>query len=278
MTAPAQSSSATARGSGKATAIILARAGSKGVPGKNTRDIAGRPCIAWTIDHAQRASSVGLVAVSSDDPRALEIATSMGALALARSPALATDTARIDDAAREAVLQLEHQCGAGGGTGVSPVPAANQPIVILYANVPVRPAGLIDRAVELLVRTGCDSVQSYQPVGKHHPWWTARMDARTGLVRPWEGKVLNHGVFRRQDLPPAYIPDGGIIALTREALFCRIKGVRPGPHAFLGTDRRGIISPQGSVVDIDSPIDLLVADAVLRSRSMGRRGGSATPC
>ena len=228
MTPPAHATStegAAVGGSGKATAIILARAGSKGVPGKNTRDIAGRPCIAWTIEHAQRAGSVGLVAVSSDDPRALDIARSMGALALDRSPALATDTARIDDAAREAVLQIERGqavprrphdqspsqreglgVGSLGAALQQTVPPANSPIVILYANVPIRPAGLIDRAVELLVRTGCDSVQSYQPVGKHHPWWTARV-GDDGAVRPWEGDILNHAVFRRQDLPPAFIPD-----------------------------------------------------------------------
>jgi N-acylneuraminate cytidylyltransferase len=140
---------------------------------------------------------------------------------------------------------------------------ASSPIVILYANVPVRPRDLIDRAVALLNSSGCDSVQSYQPVGKHHPWWTARLDGG-GRVGPWEGDVLNHGVFRRQDLPPAFIPDGGIIALTKRALFCEIPGVAPGPHAFFGHDRRGVINPEGSVVDIDAPTDLLVADAILR--------------
>lgn len=251
-----------------AIAVILARAGSKGVPGKNTREVAGKPCIAWTILHAQAAKSVGLVAVSSDDERALAIAESMGAVALWRSAALATDTARVDDAAREAVAQLEQRAkerrseGANKGEGG---PGA-APIVILYGNVPVRPVGLIDRAVELLVKSGCDSVQSYQPVGKHHPWWTARV-GEDGAVRAWEGEVLNHGVFRRQDLPPAFVPDGALIALTRRALFCEIPGVAAGPHAFFGRDRRGVINPEGSVVDIDSEIDVVVAGAVL--------GGSA---
>lgn len=234
---------------GSATAIILARAGSKGVPGKNTRAIAGKPCIAWTINHARSAATIGRIAVSSDDPRALEIAQSMGCTPLRRSDALASDTARIDDAAREAGTQL----------GLT----ASTPIVILYANVPVRPPGLIDRAVELLTRTGCDSVQSYQPVGKYHPWWTARV-GDDGQVRPWEGDVLNHNVFRRQDLPPAFIPDGAIIACTRRALFLEVPNVPPGPHAFFGTDRRGIINPEGSVIDIDSEMDLLVAEHTLK--------------
>ena len=62
---------------------------------------------------------------------------------------------------------------------------------------------------------------------------------------------------------PLDVPDGGIIALTRRALFCEIPGVPPGPHAFFGQDRRGVINPEGSVIDIDAPTDLLVADAIL---------------
>lgn len=239
-----------------ALAIILARAGSKGVPGKNVREIAGRPCIAWTIDEALRSASVSRVAVSSDDPRALEVARSMGVETVDRPVDLAGDTATVDAAARHALNAL-------GGLDV--------PIALLYANVPVRGAGLIDRALELLVRTGCDSVQSYERVGKHHPWWMARLDDSTGEVRPWEGEVLNHGVYRRQDLPPAYLPDGGVIALTRRALMLEIKGTGDGPHAFFGVDRRGVISPEGSVVDIDCEADFVRAEAVLSERLLAAR-------
>lgn len=239
-----------------ALAIVLARAGSKGVPGKNIADIAGRPCIAWTIEHARQSRLVDRIVVSSDDPRALEVARAMGATALERPAALAHDTARIDDAARH----------AAGALGIAPEDA--RPIVILYANVPVRPRRLTDAALELLKNSGCDSVQSYAPVGKFHPWWLARLDA-AGRVSPWEGEVLNHGVFRRQDLPPAHIPDGGVIALTARALFEQV-GAASGPHAFFGTDRRGIVSAAVAasgeypgVIDIDEPVDALVASHLL---------------
>lgn len=240
---------------GRAAVIVLGRAGSKGVPGKNTASVAGRPCAAWTIEHAQRAASVGVVAVSSDGGALLDLAASMGAVPIRRPAELATDHATVDAAARHAAGVLVESGRIG----------PDAPIVILYANVPVRPADLTDRAVGMLTATGCDSVQSYAPVGKHHPWWTARLDAATGAVGPWEGEVLNHGVFRRQDLPPAFIPDGGIIALTRRALMLEIPGALPGPHAFFGVDRRGVTNPEGAVIDIDAPTDLLVADAVLRA-------------
>lgn len=242
-----------------ALAIILARAGSKGVPGKNIAPIGGRPCIEWSIDAATAASNVARVVVSSDDHRALDLARSRGISAIERPADLAHDTARIDDASRHALLECERR-------GMLDVDERTA-VVILYANVPVRPAGLVKRAVALLKSTGCDSVQSYQPVGKNHPWWTARVDPATGIVAPWEGDVLNHGVFRRQDLPPAFIPDGAVIALTRRALMLEIKGVQPGPHAFFGIDRRGIVNPEGSVIDIDAPIDLMIAHAMLTERT-----------
>lgn len=223
--------------------------------------IAGKPCALWTIEAAAAARSVALTVLSTDDDELARHARALRVQVIPRPADLAADNATVDDAARHAVVAIDQaQCSID-----SDLARRLDPVVILYANVPVRPAGLIDRAVDLLTRTGCDSVQSYQPVGKHHPWWTARVDPGDGRVAPWQGDVLNHGVFRRQDLPPAHIPDGGVIAVTRRALFRAIPGVAEGPHAFFGADRRGIINPEGSVVDIDAPTDALVADAVLRS-------------
>ena len=254
----------------RAVAVILARAGSKGLPHKNALPVGGRPCLAWSIEHARTASSVAVTVVSTDGSVLAEIACAEGAAVIERPADLAGDTATVDAAARHAVETLE----AGRANGLNrriPIGDAD-PVVILYGNVPVRPAGLIDRAVEMLRRTGCDSVQSYAPVGKYHPWWTARLDPATGAVRAWEGDVLNHGVFRRQDLPTAYIPDGGVIAVTRRALFNQIDGATPGPHRFFGVDRRGVLNREGAVVDIDTRIDLLVADAILREQ------GAAAAC
>jgi len=233
----------------KVLAVILARGGSKGVPGKNVAPVAGKPCIQWTIEAAKQSKAVTHIVVSSDDPKALAIARQMGVGTIVRPGELASDHARVDDAARHAVESSGND---------APL------VVILYANVPIRPDGLIDRAVEHLRTSGAHSVQSYAPVGKHHPWWTARLNGN-GEVMPWEGEVLNHNVFRRQDLPAAVIPDGGVLAVTRAALFLQVPGVEPGPHAFFGADRRGVTNPEGSVVDIDSRLDLIVADTLLRA-------------
>ncbi|MFG0283071.1 MAG: cytidylyltransferase domain-containing protein [Phycisphaerales bacterium JB039] len=238
-----------------ALAIILGRAGSKGLPGKNTAAVAGRPCALWTIDAALEAGSVGRIGVSTDDPALQDLGAAAGVDIWPRPAPLASDTATIDDAARHALTCAEED---------SPL-APDYPIVLLYANVPVRPPDLIDRALALLTETGADSVQSFAPVGKFHPWWTARVGP-DGRLAPWEGRQLFAGVYRRQQLPPAYVPDGGVIAVTRRALRLEIDDVAPGPHAFLGRDRRAVITEPGEVIDIDTPIDLLVADATLRAR------------
>lgn len=242
-------------------AIILGRAGSKGVPGKNSRLVAGRPCIAWTIEAANRALRAGAVhhvVVSTDGAEIAAVAQAMGVEVSHRPGPLATDTARVDDAARHALEQCERRHGTFDAA------------VILYANVPVRPAALIERAVATLERTDAHSVQSYAEVGKHHPWWTAVVDERTAQVRPWQGDLLNHAVFRRQDLPPAHIPDGGVLVVRRDALLLNVPDVPEGPHAFFGTDRRGIITGNGSVVDIDCEADLASAESILRAATSAR--------
>jgi len=236
-------------------ALILARAGSKGVAHKNRAPVAGRPCVMWTVDDARESKLVSRIALSTDDPEIQRLGLESGVDVVARPEEHATDSASVDAAARHALTALDGpDCDA---------------IVILYANVPVRPPGLIDEAIDTLARTGADSVQSYARVGKHHPWWTARLDENDGSVSAWDGGVLNHGVHRRQDLPPAHVPDGGVLTVTRRALMLEIENVPAGPHAFFGLDRRGIETPEGSVVDIDSARDLLVADAALQERIAG---------
>ena len=83
------------------------------------------------------------------------------------------------------------------------------------------------------------------------------------LVTPWQGDTLNGGIYRRQDLPEASIPDGGCLVVRATSLMNPLEG----PHGFLGADRRGVRTGEGEVIDIDTPIDLLVADAILNERT-----------
>lgn len=223
-----------------ALAIVIGRAGSKGLPGKNALPLAGRPMICHTIEHAQQAACVRRVVVSTDGDEIAHAAYSMGATVIRRPGELAHDTASVGMAVRHAVET------AGG----------HQPIiVVLYANVPVRPRGLIDRAVQTLLDTEADSVQSYADVGKYHPYWMQTLDQH-GHVTPF----IENTIDRRQDLPRLYVPDGGVIVARRSWV---LRANDTQPHCFLGYDRRGIENPPGSVVDVDTAHDLRLADAIL---------------
>ena len=221
-------------------AVIIGRAGSKGLPGKNARLLAGQPMICHAIEDALAAQHVDRVIVSTDGKAIADAAQSMGVQVVRRPPELASDTATVDSAVRHAVQAIDSD---------------ESIIVILYANVPVRPDDLIDRAVAMLIETGADSVQSYSDVGKFHPHWMVTLDSDR-RVKPH----MANTVYRRQDLPELLIPNGGVIAVTKQSLFHVIEGQ---PHAFLGTDRRGIVSPAGSVIDVDNQMDFVIAEAML---------------
>jgi hypothetical protein len=200
---------------GLVVAVVLARAGSKGVPGKNTALVAGKPCVAWTIEHAMAAKAVDVVVVSSDCDEVLAIAGEMGALPHRRPDALAGDTARVDDALRDAVAWYEGDPQHPGTIGAA---------VLLYGNVPVRPGGLIDRGVALWQQTGCDSVQSYEPVGKYHPWWQTRV---TGGSRRGRAIGSSAGCTADSSSRRATCPTAGWSSFRDRPSFTRPTGSMP---------------------------------------------------
>jgi CMP-N,N'-diacetyllegionaminic acid synthase len=230
-------------------AVILARAGSKGLPNKNVLTIAGRPMIAYTIDHALAAETIDDVCVTTDAPKAAEAARAMNVLVIDRPPELASDTATVDAAVRHAVECYEK---------------LRQPVThvaILYANVPVRPAGVIDQAMRHLIETGADSVRSLAPVTKQHPDWLHRLDGDRMI------QYRKNSIYRRQDLERLYYHDGAVLVVTRRSLFITSP---EDNHAFLGADRRGVVSQSGMAIDIDSPEDAVIAEAIIHNEQPAR--------
>ena len=232
-----------------ALAVIIARAGSKGLANKSMRVLEGKPLVAWTIEHALGSKQVSAVVLTSDGPDILDVGRHYGIHTYVRPPHRASDTATIDDGARHGVECWEDEHGR-----------TCHYVAILYANVPIRPPDLTDRALRKLIETEADSVQTVYPVGKMHPLWM-----RT-LSGPFEDKLENYQpncIYRRQDLPPVYMLNSGVLAVTRTGLFT----VDPeNPHAFLGTDRRAIVTRPDAVVDVDDELDLIVAEGVLKMK------------
>ena len=225
--------------------IILARAGSRGLPGKCMRDLLGRPMIAYTFDHARAATRLTDCLLTTDAQPAKTLAREANFFVVDRPAELATDTATVDAAARHATGVWEQVHGQ-----------AVDVVVLLYANIPHRAPQLIDRAVAHLQATGADSVRSVAPVGKHHPDWLHRLEGDRMI------QYRANSIYRRQDLEPVYYHDAAVCAVTRASLFGALE--TPDDHqSFLGADRRAIVQRPDEAVDVDEPLDLIIAEAIM---------------
>lgn len=173
--------------------IIPARGGSKGIPRKNLKHVAGKPLIAWSIEAALAAESVNRLVVSTDDDEIAAVANSWGAEIIDRPPELANDTASSESAllhVLEVLAQREQY--------------ETELIVFLQATSPCRLASDIDGAVNLLRQAGYDSV--FSACAEHFTGrW--RQDA-DGCAHPLNFDPARRP--RRQDYPVEYLENGSI--------------------------------------------------------------------
>lgn len=228
--------------------VILARGGSQGLKSKHLQPLAGRALIGHTFADVHLSRRLTHVVVSSDCPRILALAAGNGFEIIRRPAELATDEASVQDVLLHALDDTESR-------GESRFDA----VATIYGNVPVRPAGVIDEAIALLAKTNCDSVRSFCPVGKWHPNWLAKLEGdRAIALRPGS-------IHRRQDLEPLFLHDGAIVISSRAAIEAG-RANRSDPHAFFGTDRRGVKTEFGATVEVDTRRDLLLAEVILRER------------
>ncbi len=226
-------------------AIIPARSGSKGVPRKNILDLCGKPVVEYSIDAALNSIFVDYIAVTTDDREMMEFLSTEPVEIINRPEEFATDTAPIELCLRHAVNEIEKK-----GTQIDIV-------VVLYANVPVRNNGIIDKVIKKLMETGSDSIQTYSQYTTP-PQWAYKIEGdKPSLLDP-----QYHNAYRRQNLVSTYHPDGAVIAIRKEVLMDL--GDTDNRRSFMGKDRRAVIQKPEETVDIDEPIDLLWAEFLLK--------------
>lgn len=218
-------------------ALIPARGGSKGLPGKNIRPLAGLPLVAHSIRQALAARHVDRVCVSTDDDAIAAVAIAHGAEVIQRPAAISGDTASSESALLHALDWLQER-------------QQRQPdlLCFLQCTSPVREPHDIDAAIERLRAEGADSLLSVSP--SHRFLW------RRGAAG--EGESINYDWRarpRRQDMAPQFVENGSIYLFTPAQL--RATGNRLGGRIALHE------MGEHAALEIDSALDFQLVEAVM---------------
>lgn len=222
--------------------LIPARGGSKGVPRKNARTIAGKPLVTWTAEAALAADRLGSVVLSTDDQEIADIAGGVGVeVPFIRPASLAGDETPMIDV-------ILHLLAWADGAGRS-----FDALCLLQPTNPLRTASDIDRAIGLMEESGADTVISTMEIPhEHHPDW-AFVTCDDGDLRLANGGT--EPIARRQDLRPAFHREGSIYVTRTDVLRAR--------SSLYGSTVRGLpIDPERSA-NIDTPADWERAEALL---------------
>lgn len=226
--------------------LIPARGGSKGLPGKNTRDLCGKPLIAWTIDAARASSSLDAVVVSTDDSSIAAIAAKHGAEVPFLRPAdLAGDTASSIDVVIHAIDAL-----AAEGRVFDLV-------VLLEPTSPLREASDIDNGVSRMLSMGAGAVVSVCRAESAHPAFMYRQRADERLAPFMERQPTG---LRRQEIEPLFFLEGTLYASRIDVLRAK--------RSFYHDDTIAYEVPKWKSIEIDDLDDFLMVEALAKNKGL----------
>jgi CMP-N,N'-diacetyllegionaminic acid synthase len=220
-------------------AIIPARGGSKAVPRKNIRFVAGKPLISYTINAALSATIPLKLITTTEDDELATVARSLGSDVLIRPPQLALDDTPM-------IPVLLHVLGTLAEMG-----QYFDFLFLLQPTAPLRSGKDIDDAFTELVSSGCDSIVSVYQVSDAHPARMYRLS--DGFLVPYDAEPSNH---LRQSLPPVFHRNGAIYACRTELLL--------KDNLLIGPKTRPYIMPRERSINIDDEIDLAFVDFLLK--------------
>ena len=226
-------------------AVVPARAGSKGVPGKNKAIVGGAPLVEYAVASALAAASVEATVLTTDDADILDRYAGRAGVFLVRRPAaLATDTASSVDAVAHALTQWR---AAGGWS-----PRA---LVHVQSTTPLRTGADIDRAYQIFRRSGTESLISACRVdGIRHPrvMFRLRDDGRSDPFLPDEVDRKT-----RHDWEELYQLNGAVYIVSADYFWRarRLRSLTPVIYEM----------PWERSVNVDVPGDLLIARALIES-------------
>ncbi|MFC1931523.1 cytidylyltransferase domain-containing protein [Chloroflexota bacterium] len=224
-------------------AIIPARGGSKRLPRKNIRLLNGEPLIYYTIAAAKKSKYLQRLLVSTADSQITEIARGYGAEVIDRPESLAQDDTPSRPVYQHVISHLEE------------IENYHPDIIVaLQPTSPCRLAEDIDEAIEIFLETDCDSVVSVCEA-EHPPHWmfTLEEDRLKPVLPGWEK------IYQRQLAPKTYRLNGAVYVIHRDVIMEHKKGV-------MGSDIRPFIMPLKRSIDIDTDLDLKLAELLISER------------
>lgn len=231
----------------KILGIIPARGGSKGVPRKNIRKLAGRPLIEYTLDACRAAVSLTKFTISTEDDEIAKISLANGAHVTNRPAELARDDTPSLPVIQHAVTAYEKEFGLKFDA-----------ICLLQPTTPLRRGEDIDNAVKQFLETKTDSLVSVcQIPDKFHPNWAYLRNEEGRLVRAISSKELEP---RRQGLSPSYFRDGSIYLVRRNVLL--------NGNSLYGDSISPFINNSQFALNIDTPEDWALAEQLFSSREI----------
>ncbi|BBM87893.1 acylneuraminate cytidylyltransferase family protein [Candidatus Uabimicrobium amorphum] len=226
-------------------AIIPARAGSKRVPNKNIKDLAGKPLIGWTIEAATKSRYIDNVVVSTDSEKAIEVAKSYDIeVPFVRPAHLATDAASSMDVITHALEFLQKASSS-----------TYEYIMLLQPTSPLRDHMDIDNAIEFCFEKNAEAVISVCEM-EHSPLWSNTLPEDNSMEN-FISKEVSHK--RSQELPTYYRLNGAIyLAKTEKFLLDKT--------FFLEKNIFAYVMPNEKSVDIDNEIDMYLAQSLILSK------------
>ena len=233
-------------------AIIPARGGSKGIPRKNIKLFAAAPLLAWSIQAAKDSKTVTRVIVSTDDVEIAQVAREWGAEVPFLRPAELAE-----DSSPDLPLFLHALDWLKTNEGYLP-----DFLVQLRPTSPIRPIGLVDEAVEiLLAHPEADSVRGIVPSGQN-PYKMWRLDEPSGQMKPLLGVPGLSEPFNaaRQSLPKTYWQTGHIDVIRTSSLLEK--------HSLTGEVILPVMIDSRYTVDIDQPADWPKYEALISDASL----------
>lgn len=227
-------------------AIIPARGGSKRLPLKNIKVLAGKPLIAYTLEEALKSKMLDRIIVSTDHDEIARISRECGAEVPFKRPAhLAHDTTHAPPIIQHAVKYLEET-----------EDYIVDIIVILPPTSPLRKSEHIEEAIKKILETDVDSVMSVCEA-VFPPWWMVKLN-ESGLLEPFLKSGIDYFCLESQELPKVYQPNGAIYVTRRDVLF--EQGV------IIGKYNAPIFMDDESSLDIDTLTDFKLAELIMKER------------